>query len=90
MSVWYERFLASQRRTCRLPVGDRSVRVGAVCDRPLSHYRVVGVDWSGFTDPGLMLVGHGCTRLVLRGVVFGSILIEGLEVEVIPILFLVQ
>ena len=46
-----------------------------------------GVGWSGFAGLGLMLVGHGCTRLGRRGFVFGSELIEGLDVGVIPILF---
>ena len=61
--------------TCGLPVRDQPDRVGAVCVWLLSHYRVNDVGLSGFAGPGLMLVGHGRTRLVRRGVVFGSKLI---------------
>ena len=73
----------------RLFIQDGFVRVGAGCVRPLSHYHVDGVCWSGFTGPGLMLVGHGRTRIVCCGVLFCLKLIEGVEVGVIPMLFLV-
>jgi hypothetical protein len=36
-----------------------------------------------------MLVNHGCIQLVCRGHIFDSKLIEGLEIGVIPMLFLI-
>ena len=75
--------------TCRLFIQDGFVQVGAGCVRPLSHCHVDGVCWSGFTGPGLMLVGHGRTRIVCCGVLFCLKLIEGVEIGVIPMLLLV-